>query len=165
MPMNIKEAINFLETQISDASAGLPQDLFYFTSRVVPMVNVDLLIKNEKGSTLLSWRDDPYAGKGWHIPGGIVRFKEKLETRIEKVAESEIGISIEYEPDPISVNQVICEQNTRGHFISLLYKCSISSTFKPENKNIGRYDPGYLKWFKKCPDNLVKVHEMYRQYI
>lgn len=43
------------------------------------MVNVDLLIKNvSSNETLLTWREDEYYGPGWHVPGGIVRFKETI---------------------------------------------------------------------------------------
>jgi len=92
--MNIHEAIKYLEKEIPDPSKGLAEELFSFFSKIVPMVNVDLLIKDEKGRTLLSWRDDPIHGKGWHIPGGIIRFKETLENRILKVAETEIGLNL-----------------------------------------------------------------------
>ncbi len=163
--MDIETAIEYLDMQITDPTSGLPDDLFYFASRIMPMVNVDLLIKNNDGHTLLSWRDDPYAGKGWHIPGGIIRFKEKLETRIAKVAEKEIGTAIQYSSEPIKITQVICEHRNRGHFISLLYECSVPPGFEPENKNLTIKMPGFLKWFEKCPENLVKVHEMYRKFI
>ncbi|HSV43361.1 MAG TPA: NUDIX hydrolase, partial [Candidatus Bathyarchaeia archaeon] len=64
--MNIQEAIQFLETQISDSREGLPQDIFFFASRITPMVNVDLLIKDNRNRMLLAWRDDEFAGTGWH---------------------------------------------------------------------------------------------------
>lgn len=76
--MNIIDAIGILDKQAPNPSSGLPDELFFYISRVTPMVNVDLLIKDEDGRTLLSWRNDQYAGKGWHLPGGIVRFKETL---------------------------------------------------------------------------------------
>lgn len=163
--MSINEAIKFLEKQIPNPSVGLPEEVFLFISRLIPMVNVDLLIKDEKGRTLLSWRDDQYAGKGWHLPGGIVRFKEDLKKRVQKVAETEIQTVIKFEPVPIAVNQVICKHDTRGHFISILYKCFLSSKFVPKNKGLTEKDKGYLKWHDSCPVNLVKVHEMYRKFI
>ena len=163
--MKIHETIEFLDKQISNPSLGLPEDVFLFISRITPMVNVDLLIKDENGRTLLSWRDDQYVGKGWHLPGGIVRFKEKLETRILKVAEKELGTVVEFDPVPIAINQIICEHNTRGHFISILYKCFLSSKYIPKNTGLSNKDKGYLMWHDSCPENMVKVHEIYRKYI
>lgn len=163
--MNIKDAIEVLNKQVKNPSQGLPDEIFYFISKLTPMVNVDLLIKDENGRTLLSWRDDEFAGKGWHIPGGIIRFKESLETRVNKVAETEIGAEVNFDPVPIALNQIICEHDVRGHFISILYKCFLRGTFVPRNEGLSREDRGYLMWHDTCPDNLVKVHEMYRDYI
>ena len=72
---------------------------------------------------------------------------------------------VEYDPVPIAINQIILSQKTRGHFISLLYKCFLSNKFIPENKELVSTDKGYLEWHNSCPENLVKVHEMYREYI
>jgi len=164
--MNIVDVITVLEKYAPNPSAGLPDEVFYYVSRVTPLVNVDLLIKDEKGRTLLSWRDDQYCGKGWHVPGGIVRFKETLETRVKKVAETEIGVNISFDTIPIALNQVIYpERDIRSHFISILYKCFLSSTFVPQNKGLSNKDSGYLMWHDSCPDNLIKCHEMYRKYI
>lgn len=144
----------------------MPDDVFYYISRITPLINVDLLIKAENGRTLLAWRDDVYAGSGWHLPGGIVRFKETLETRLAKVAESEIGAALQFDPAPIAVHQMIhTARDIRGHFISFLYNCSLSGSFVPENKGLGPRDRGYLKWHKMCPANLLPVHEIYREYI
>lgn len=164
--MTIKDAILFLDKSIPDSKAGLPEDLFYYVSRITPMVNVDLLIKDENRRTLLAWRDDEYSGKGWHILGGIIRFKETFETRIKKVAETEIGVEVEFDPNPIAMNQLFNkERDIRGHFISILYKCSLPSTFIPENKGLKETDPGFLKWHETCPDNLLRFHEIYKKYL
>ncbi len=163
--MNISKAIKFLEKHIKNPQKGLPDEIFYFVSRLVPLVNVDLLIKDENGRTLLAWRNDKYGGKGWHIPGGILRFKEKLETRIKKVAQIEIGVPVKFDSIPIAVNHLMVKRNTRGHFISILYKCFLSSKFIPQNKGLRKKDPGYLMWHNSCPDDLLKCHEIYKKYI
>jgi colanic acid biosynthesis protein WcaH len=164
--VNITEAIAILDKKITNPRVGLPDEVFYFISRITPLINVDLLVKDEKGRTLLAWRDDEYTGTGWHVPGGIVRFKETLETRIKKVAELEIGAEVQFEPAPIAVNEIINkEKDIRGHFISILYKCSLSSSFVPKNKGLTEKDPGFLKWHEACPDNLLKFHEIYKKYL
>jgi colanic acid biosynthesis protein WcaH len=165
--MKIADAIAILEEQVPNPSEGLPEELFYYISRTTALVNVDLLVKDENGRTLLSWRDDQYAGKGWHVPGGIIRFMETLETRIEKVAETELGVvAISFEPVPVALNQVITpNQKIRGHFISLLYRCFLPSTFVPKNEGLTMDDRGYVMWHDRCPDNLLKLHELYRKYL
>jgi len=163
--MTINEAIAVLEAEISDPNNGLPFEVFQFISRLTPLVNIDLLIKDENNRLLLAWRDDQFAGQGWHIPGGIVRYKEDLETRIQKTAQREIGSHIQFNPEPIAMNQIICKHETRGHFISLLYECSLSSDFIPANDKLSAHDIGYLAWHDSCPENLIKSHEMYRKFL
>jgi colanic acid biosynthesis protein WcaH len=50
----IKQAIDTIDSLIGDPRRGLPEDLFLFASRITPMVNVDLLIKNERSQALLT---------------------------------------------------------------------------------------------------------------
>lgn len=163
--MNITDAIVVLEKKVPNPAQGLPDEIFYYISRTTPLVNVDLLIKDEKGRTLLSWRNDQYAGQGWYVPGGIIRFKETLENRLKKVAETEIGAQVEFDPRPLAVNEIILKQRTRGHFISFLFKCFLSSGFIPKNKGLKKTNVGYLQWHKFCPDNLLKTHRIYEAYI
>jgi colanic acid biosynthesis protein WcaH len=164
--LNTSNAIATLVKRVPNPSKGLPDEVFYYISRTTPLVNVDLLIKDEKGRTLLSWRDDKYAGKGWHVPGGIVRFKETLETRVRKVAKTEIGTIVSFDPIPMAINQLIhSEPSIRSHFISILYKCFLPGTFIPQNKGLSAEDRGYLLWHDRCPANLIKVHANYRKYI
>ncbi|VVB93012.1 GDP-mannose mannosyl hydrolase [uncultured archaeon] len=164
--MNMNDAIKFLNKHITNPSKGLPEEVFLFVSRLTPLVNVDLLIKDENGRVLLSWREDKFVGAGWHLPGGIVRFKEKMEQRLMKVAEKEIGTGVEFNPVPIAMNELICNHNTtRGHYISILYDCFLSSKFIPKNTGLNKIDNGYLMWHDVCPANLINVHEIYRKYI
>ena len=164
--MNITEAIAALEKQVPNPSEGLPEELFLYISRVTPLVNIDLLIKDENGRTLLAWRDDQFTGNGWHVPGGIVRFKERLETRVKKVIEKEIGADVSYDMTPIAMNELIyAPRATRSHFISFLYKCSLPGAFVPPNRGLTPQDNGYLQWHEACPQNMIRVHEIYRKYI
>lgn len=164
--MTSNEAINFLDHHIQNPSDGLPDDVFYFISRTTPLVNVDLLIQDERNRTLLAWRDDEYAGTGWHVPGGIVRFKETFEARIRKVAETEIGATVSYDLMPLAVNQLIHHHHQdRGHFVSILYKCFLAETFYPENSGLDQSDAGYIMWHDTCPNDLIVYHEIYRPYI
>lgn len=163
--MDIQKAINFLKKQIKNPSKGLPQEIFLFVSSVTPMANVDLLIKDENGRTLLSWRDDKFTGTGWHFPGGIIRLKEKFETRIQKVALTEIGAKVKFEPAPLGIYQIITDKKIRGHFISILYKCFLSEKFVINNKGLTEKDAGYLRWHDSCPKDLLKFHKIYKKYL
>jgi colanic acid biosynthesis protein WcaH len=164
--MTLSDAIDFLNSQVPAPAQGLPEDVFLFASGITPMLNVDLLVQDQHGRTLLAWRSDPYSGSGWHVPGGIVRFKEKLEARVQKVAEHELGCRVDFDPQPLAINQLIHpSRNVRGHFLSLLYRCRLPGGFAISNDGRGPADPGYLQWHDACPDNMVHCHEVYRQMI
>ena len=154
-------------SRIGDPKKGLPEDLFLFVSQLTPMVNVELLIKDPKKGTLLTWRHDEFYGPDWHLPGGIIRFKEHAKTRVEKVAKKELGATVSFLDKPIEINEIMNQdRDIRGHFLSLLYVCELTSSLKNENK----FDKNYPKngdwcWFKDCPENLIYQHEVYRDKI
>jgi len=158
---HINKLIDELDLVIEEPKLGLPEEVFLFASRITPMVNVDLLIRNTNNEILLTWRGGDYYSPGWHVPGGIVRFKESVYERINKVAKIELGTSVEFETSPIMVNEIIRSPNraNRGHFISLLFDCKL--------KNSPSKQKGYgeLKWFGKCPIDIIPVHSMYRDII
>ena len=79
--MTLPEAIRLLDRLAGDPNQGLPEDLFLFISRITPLVNVDLLIQGPQHRTLLTWRSDEHHGAGWHVPGGIIRYKETAHQR------------------------------------------------------------------------------------
>ncbi len=164
--MNLSELVTRLDQLGIEPTKGLPDDLFYFVSRATPLVNVDLLIKNEKGQNLLAWRDDQYTGPGWHLPGGIIRFKETFEERVIQVGLTELGTRVTFNPKPIAINQIISEYHeTRGHFISILYRCFVSPSFQLPRSESDQINAGDLMWCDGCPDDLLELQEIYREYL
>jgi len=163
--MSIIEALNVLDLAAPNPNSGLPDEVFYYISRTTPLVNVDLLIKDERNRILLAWRNDAYCGRGWHIPGGIVRFKETFEERLKKVAECEVGASIDINLSPLAINELINQQtDVRGHFISVLFQGHLSGEFAPDNKGLITDDPGFLKWHDTCPVDLLSFHKIYTKF-
>jgi len=166
MKSKLAAAVQVLTDAVPDPSAGLPDEVFYYISKTTPLINVDLLIKDELGRTLLAWRNDRHAGAGWHIPGGIIRFKETIAERIRKVSLSEIGVVVDFDPELLAINEMIHrDRNVRGHFISLLYNCHLDSSFVPANDGLEANDAGYLQWHEHCPENMIVFHDVYRRFI
>ena len=166
-----EEELKVLSLRLRELSGnpcqGLPHEVFKLVSQLTPMVNVDLLVRNELGQTLLTWRADEYYGPGWHIPGGIVRFKESFAERIAEVAAAELGCSVDFEPQPLAINEVTNQQrDVRGHFISLLYACRpLNAPAEALKFSCGMPKNGQWRWHDRCPDDLIRVHEMYREQI
>ena len=167
MDTELSTLLERVSQHVADPKIGLPQDLFYFVSSLTPLVNVDLLIKNIRGQTLLTWRADRFHGPAWHIPGGIIRFKEGLGDRIKKVAHAELGCGVRFSKAPVDVRSLVnTERDVRGHFISLLYLCELQGEPNPSMK-ASAADPraGEWAWHDTAPHNLIKVHEVFRQFI
>src|SRR6478735_2874767 len=119
------ERIKALEDAIGDTKGDLPEDVFRFVSRLTPLITVDLLIQDDQSRTLLTWRDDEFFGPGWHIPGGVIRFKESSGDRLRACAREELGADIAWDPAPLHVLELMSAQDVRGHHITLLYRCRL----------------------------------------
>lgn len=155
-----------LDAWVSNPSDGLPEELFLFLSRFVPMVNVDLLIQDNDGRTLLTWRQDETYGAGWHVPGGIIRYKESAEDRIRATARRELGASVSFESHPFAIEQGMDPvRRERGHFVSLLYRCRL---LEPPDPNLeyrhGLPLPEQWAWHRECPADLIPWQAAYRKF-
>jgi len=165
--MNLNEAIKVIESECDDPSIGLPDQVFLLLSRLTPIVNVDLLIKDDIGRTLLTWREDIHTGKGWDVPGGIIRLKETASDRIVGVANLELQCQVDIQNPPIAINEGIAKKRlNRSHYISLLYACTIKTKLPEKLKySGGKPEVGMYSYFDCAPPNLLGVHNIYREYI
>jgi ADP-ribose pyrophosphatase YjhB (NUDIX family) len=163
---SLQQALETLDEAVPDPSSGLPEEMFVQITRFVPMINVDLLIKDSAGRLLLTWREDEIHGKGWHVPGGIIRYKESIATRIQATADRELSASVTFEPAPLAVEEIVApDRRIRGHFISLVFNCTLITP--PDDARRFRGDvpqQGDWAWFQSCPDNMIPVHFRYRRF-
>ncbi len=162
-PDALQAAIATIREAVGSATRGLPEEVFLLASSLTPMINVDLLIQDEAGRTLLTWRHDRFYGPGWHIPGGIIRFKESAASRIAAVAAGELGATVSAGDSPIGLHEITNPQrDVRGHFISLLYACRLTSPlddsrrFSPEAPRNGDW-----AWHEYAPENLIAQQRIY----
>ena len=151
-----------------DGTAGIGKILFESISRLTPAVSVELIIKSQdQRRSLLTWREDELYGPGWHVPGGVVRFKEKLTSRVQKVLKNEIGVSASKIEGPIGFHEIFNEKrDKRGHFICFVYKVVLidDPPFGTKAQN-GVITGGSWRWFAKCPDNLIENQRSLVEYI
>lgn len=171
---DIKKKLNeILRVNNISPEEGLGTDLFLLVSTLIPIVNVDLLVYNEHGQFLLSRRKDSHCGIGWHIPGGCLRFKETIGHRIKEVAQNELGINdILFVKEPIKIFEIIDNgwrpidnQKERAHFVTLVYKCYVDSSFKINNNDLTENDAGYIRWFDKLPEDLLSIQSCYKEIL
>jgi colanic acid biosynthesis protein WcaH len=160
-----EEALALLETWATDPGTALPYELFLFISRLVPMVNVDLLISDGQGRLLLTWRDDEIHGTGWHVPGGMIRFKETAAERIRATALEELGAEVSFDATPVVEQIIEPVRDTRGHHVALVYRCRLRSGPDEAGRFTGgRPTRGQWAWHATCPDDMIAAHKQYEKY-
>ena len=161
-----RQAFAALDAWVADPAGGLPEEFFLFLSRFMPLVNVDLLIQDDRGRTLLTWRQDEVYGAGWHVPGGIIRYKETAEDRIRVTARRELGAEVAFDPEPVAVEQGIDpDRRERGHFVSLVYRCRLLGSPDPALGYVeGQPQRDQWAWHEGCPPDLIAWQAAYRKF-
>jgi colanic acid biosynthesis protein WcaH len=165
--MTLQDHIAAIEAAVGDATRGLPEPVFALVGRLTPVVNVDLLIKNDRGETLLTWRHDGLY-LGWHVPGGVVRFKESMQHRIAEVARTELAATVSTKPEPAAVHEIITHtRDARGHFVSFLFECRLTSALDDTIRYGGGGAPrhGQWAWHASYPADMIDSHAVYRRFI
>lgn len=154
-----------IESAIGDPREGLPEDIFLFVSRITPLINVDLLVQDDGGRTLLTWRDDGHFGCGWHVPGGVIRYKETAADRVRACALEELGAVVSFDPAPIFVMETIIDARDRGHAISMLFRCRLLTSPDPAREaGQAPLTGGEWRWFAERPPDLLAVQDQYTRF-
>ncbi len=173
--MNVSHAIEILKEAMKKEAIvqenGLGTELFLFVSTLTPIVNVDLLVFNERKEVLLAWRDDQFYGKGWHIPGSCIRFDETIDHAVQRCAVDELGRKVSYIKEPLRVydlhscgkDDALGVQRERKNTIALVFGCKLPEDFVVDNNGKLEADEGYLSWFNTLPYNFLKIHSCYRK--
>lgn len=164
--MSLENHIAGIDAAVGDATRGLPEPVFSLVGRLTPVVNVDLLIKNDRGETLLTWRHDALY-LGWHVPGGVVRFKERMSQRVAEVARLELGATVSMKAEPCAINEIITlERDARGHFVSFLFECTLTSALDETLRHRGGApNNGEWAWHAAYPAQMIDPHHVYRRFI
>ena len=162
----VTHSIATLESTLGDPRRGLPEDVFLFVSRIVPLINVDLLIQDDLGRTLLTWREDEFFGAGWHVPGGIIRYKEASADRIRACAREELGAEVSFEAVPLLVSETVRAHENRGHFISLLFRCQLMTPLMEARRASSNVpSSGEWRWHHGCPPDLLEAQRQYARFL
>jgi colanic acid biosynthesis protein WcaH len=99
------------------------------------------------------------------VPGGIIRYKEPAADRIRACAREELGADVSSDPAPLLVSENICDQDIRGHHISLLFRCRLLSA--PDAARRAASDPptsGQWRWHDRCPPDLIEAQRLFAPF-
>lgn len=159
-------AIGALEAAIGDPRQGLPEDVFRFISRMTPLTNVDLLIQDERRGTLLTWREDEFFGSGWHLPGGIIRYRETWGERVRACAREELDAEVAFDDAPFAIVEGFGDHDTRGHHIALLFRCRLITGPAPARRADTEPPlPGQWRWHTGAPPDLLPAQSAYARFL
>ncbi|HCM53140.1 TPA: hypothetical protein DIS57_04255 [Candidatus Wolfebacteria bacterium] len=137
------EQLATLLGKIEDPHSGLPQPVFDALCDVVPFIACELVVMNEKGEILLTWREDQW-WKGWHFPGGLMRYRETVDERIKKMAIAEVGLHIKKYKFLFPLNYW---NSPRGSGVSLVF---LSKSDRPAEGT----------FFKTMPKDIIPEHRI-----
>ena len=95
MALSRKELVilNNLLKKVKPTSKGVPEEVFEGLIHLVPFIALEIVVVNKKGEMLLTWRDDKY-WRGWHFPGGLLRYRETFKKRLNETVKRELGTSL-----------------------------------------------------------------------
>ncbi len=128
--------------KIKKPEQGIEQVVFDILCKITTHVACELIVVNQQGEILLTFRQDNF-WQGWHFPGGLLRYRESFESRLNKVAKTELAVKLKSTKFLFPHNYT---NGKRGHDVSLVFSCELRS--KPK---IG-------KWFKHMPKNIIPEH-------
>jgi 8-oxo-dGTP diphosphatase len=107
------------------------------------MLATDVIIRCQGGVVLVRRKNEPYRGK-WVLPGGFVRYGEKVESAAVREVREETGLKVKLGKllgvysDP--------ERDPRGHVVSICFLAS-----RAGGKLKAASDAAGVKIFKKIP--------------
>lgn len=128
---------------IAQPKQDIPQLIFDALATFMPFIAVEVIVVNRKGEMLLTWREDRY-WRGWHFPGGLLRFGESFEERLQKTVRRELGVKIKSHKFLAPKNY---GRHERGHDVSLLFLCQLTGS------------PKRGQFFKTMPREIITVHQ------
>jgi len=107
----------------------LPVETYRLILDSVPILCVDLIIKNPDELILLLRRaNEPLKGRWW-VPGGRVHKGELLEQAVQRIAREETGLQVGL-IQPVGIREYHFEESPFGltggtHNVAIVFKCSV----------------------------------------
>ena len=132
-------------------SEPLPKDEFDRIFGKVPRLTVEVLITSETQGVLLALRDvDPCRGT-WNLPGGTVRFGERLVEAVRRVAADELGVSVRVGPLVGYIEYPSHYENGLDSPVGLVFRAEPLDAARPQGQ-----------WFTTLPENM---HEEQKRFL
>ena len=132
----------------------IPAEQYKQILEVMPLLCVDVVIKNTGGEYLLVKRaNEPLKGQWW-VVGGRVHKNETLEQAVLRKVKQEIGLTV-HELDPLGYYEDRFEKNSI-RLDSPLHAVSVVFSTVIDDQQVLKLDSQSLEWkfFKELPQGL-----------
>jgi ADP-ribose pyrophosphatase YjhB (NUDIX family) len=127
------------------ASGPLPEEEFWGIYHRVPRLTVEVVLSDERGVLLTRRAIEPCRGM-WHLPGGTVRFGERLTEAVSRVARDELGIEIAASALAGCVEYPSHWENGLDHPVGIAFRVSAAE----RDPRVGP-DAVEHGWFRRLP--------------
>lgn len=122
----------------------------------VPRLCVDLVVKTHQGVLLVKREKHGWAGQ-WHLPGGTVFYREKIEDAVKRIAEEELEMAVDIEKI-LGYLEYFSEEKERGfgYSVALVFLCTpVNTDPKLDNLEV------LAKYFDSPPDNTIQEQKAF----
>ena len=117
-----------------------------FTTSVshLPLVSIDLLVRNSDGGILLGKRENRPAMGHWFVPGGRIRRMESFDAAFRRITNDELGVMIEIEESRFQgvfehmYGDSAFSDEIGSHYVSIamvLENCDLDLTKLPQSQH------------------------------
>lgn len=134
--------------QLPSLTPGLspsPYGIFEkFLGKVVPSSVEMAFVRDHK--VYLTWREDEFFGRGWHVPGSYISPGETVLQTCQRIAVREVpGIDVSSARIVSAVNN---SGNPRFHDVSVVV--GVEASGEPQSDG---------RWFSEEPPDLIRAHQ------
>jgi len=124
-----------------------------FTASIsqLPLVSIDLLVRNSEGSILLGKRENRPARGNWFVPGGRIRRMEEFDVAFQRITHDELGVLFDIDDAKFhGVFQHMYDDSAfsgdiGSHYVSIAMSLEIR---KLELENLPQIQHKEYRWFK-----------------
>jgi ADP-ribose pyrophosphatase YjhB (NUDIX family) len=140
------------------ASEPLPQAEYERIYAKVPRLRVEVIVVSADGVLLSRPEAGPWKGL-WHIPGGTVRFGERLTDAVFRVARDELGVEVAIDRFLGYVEYPGYLYGGQGWPVGLAFMVHLT----PYSAAGFRSKPGAVEWFEQLPDGMHQEQKGFLQ--
>lgn len=132
-PLIVPARVRFAPGPAAPAPGLLAQDDFRRAVDMLPLVSIDLLLRDAEGRYLTGLRSNPPAQGAWFVPGGRIRKNETLARALQRIAREELGVTLPpHAWRPRGVYEHFYDTNFAGesgrstHYVVLAYEADLT---------------------------------------